>query len=222
MKIILSFDDGHISDIRAARLMRQYGFTGTFYIPNKSILGNMIMSLKEIREEIIVKYGHNVGGHTVSHPMDMKLLSDEDLEFEIINNRAMIEQNLMKGRTYTFCYPRGRHDQRVRDMVKKCGYEEARTTEVLCIKNSSGDSFQTPTTIHMFQRNEYEGIHWPVMARLWFLKALEASQTDDKAFFSLWGHSKELDAQNDWEHFEQFLKFMQEKMNSGKSELSTV
>lgn len=206
VKTIISFDDGHVSDMRAARLLHDHFFKGVFYLPSAKA-GNVIpMTLQEVKTGI-VDLGHEIGGHTVTHPMDMKLLSDDDLGFEIVNNRQMI-MGMFKQQATKFCYPRGRHDERVREAVKAAGYAEARTTRVLEITNSLMDPYQTPTTIHMFQREEYKGRHWLELAEEYYLKALNASRTDETVFFSIWGHTKELDAQNDWERFEGFLKFM--------------
>lgn len=208
MKVIISFDDGHVSDLRAARLLHKYGLIATFYIPSSKVGDCQPMTLKEIKEGII-DLGHEVGGHTVSHPMDMKLLDDAELGFQIINNRMMLMQ-MFKQPALKFCYPRGRHDERVRKAVEAAGYSEARTTKVLEISNKLADPFQTPTTIHMYPREEYTGRSWLEVAEEYYLKALEASQSDDNVYFSIWGHTKELDRQEDWERFEMFIKFMHE------------
>jgi peptidoglycan/xylan/chitin deacetylase (PgdA/CDA1 family) len=203
MKVVISFDDALVGDIKAAKLLTKYGFKGTFYVPSGAAGRHTPMSLKEIREQIVLK-GHEIGGHTVNHPQDMKLLSDEDLEYQVKNNKMLIELLLVKGEITKFCYPRGRHDQRVRDAIKKAGYTEARTTQVFQIRNETGDPFQTPTTIHMFPRSEYNGEDWLSLAKDYFNVAL-----GDGEFFSLWGHTNELDQYHYWGKFEEMLQFMQ-------------
>lgn len=203
MKIEISFDDGQIGDIRAASLLHKHGFKGTFYIPSCEVPKTQKLSLKEIREMLVLKYGQELGGHTVSHPMDMKLLDDEQLEFEIVNNKYMIEHLLTKSPITKFCYPRGRHDQRVRDAVRKAGYTEARTTQVLHF-TLPVDPFQTPTTIHMFQREEYEDRDWFSLAKEMF----QIAKDRNADMFSLWGHANEIDRQGDWGRFEELLEFI--------------
>lgn len=198
MRIEISFDDCNISDLKAARLMAKHGFSGTFYMPSAQVPGTQLLTLKEIKEGIF-DLGHEIGGHTVSHPMDMKLLDDAKMKFEVENNMFLCSL-IMKRLPTKFCYPRGRHDERVRAAVRAAGYLEARTTVVLKTRNDSGDPFQTPTTIHMFPREDYNGVHWLEVAR-----AALASAVDTGGFFSLWGHSKELDRQGDWEKFEEML-----------------
>ncbi len=203
LKIDISFDDGLVGDLRAAKLLTQYGFTGTFYIPN-----NCQLSPREVKE--IVNMGHEVGGHTVSHPMDMKLLDDKQLAFEIGNNMAWLEH--LSGKPVTkFCYPRGRHDQRVRDAVKSYGYKEARTTQVMKGVNESGDPYQTPTTIHMYPRDEYNEKNWFHMAEDCLRVSIwRRDTTTDPCFFSLWGHTNELDRFGYWQSFEEILDVMQQ------------
>jgi peptidoglycan-N-acetylglucosamine deacetylase len=219
MKIEFSFDDGHVSDMRVAKLLSQYGFKGTFYNTNIQLNGTIKMSLKEMADTLL-KEGHEIGSHTITHPMDMKGCGDEQLKFELENSKYGPEKAMSKslaGRKITkFCYPRGRHDERVRKAVKDAGYEEARTTRVLQVQNDTGDPYQTPTTIHMFPRKEYNGVPWYDMAVKEFNRAAEIEKGGAKdVFFHVWGHSKELDAYDYWEQFEDLLRFL-------RTQLSTV
>lgn len=216
LNVQISFDDGNESDIRAARLLKHYGFVGTFYIPSNEVAKTKLLDLKDIHEIIVNECGQEIGGHTVNHPMDMKLLDEKQLQFEIGNNKKLCEMLLAKKPITKFCYPRGRHNELVREWVYKMGYKEARTTRVLQIENDTKDPFQTPTTIHMYPRDEYEGKDWFDLAREYFDKALEASKSSDEVFFSLWGHTTELNRiEFGWEKFEEMLKIMKEKLSTG-------
>ncbi len=215
LKIEISFDDCNIGDLRAAQLLNKYGFTGTFYMSSQPVKGTQQLTLKEVYEGLLMK-GMNIGGHTVSHPMDMKACSNEQLKFECENNRFLCHllnyrANGEKCRTDKFCYPRGRHDERVRAAVKAAGYLEARTTQVKKIQNDSGDPFQTPTTIHMFARDEYAGEDWLDLAKSYFKSAMELhAQGKEGVFFSVWGHTKELTEHAEWNKFEELLKHVRE------------
>lgn len=208
MRIEFSFDDGCLGDQRAAALLEKYGFRGIFYYPNNPVVADSYLSIKEIAA--IGKAGHEIGGHTHSHPLDMKLLNDEDLEYEIGANKALIEYVIFRRQRQAtkFCYPRGRHDERVREAVKRAGYKEARTTVVLKT-DLPEDPFQTPTTIHMFPREEYKGVPWLELAKKYFLIALEKG---DKGYFHLWGHTNELDRHQEWKKFEELLAFIKERI----------
>lgn len=209
MQIVISFDDGLTSDIRAAKLLHKYGFKATFYITSAQIRGTSQLSLKEIKDGILA-YGHELGGHTVSHPMDIKLLPPDKLKFEIENNKLMIEMLLEKKPITKFCYPRGRHNEEVHAAVKAAGYKEARTTIVMETCNYSQDPFRTPTSVHMFPREEYKGRHWLEVGKELFMKAKNSPVRIPEQFFSLWGHTNELDRNDDWGNFEALLAFMNE------------
>lgn len=221
LDIRISFDDCNLGDLRAAKLLKQYGFTGTFYMPSCQVRGTQLLTLKEVFDGLL-RQGMELGGHTVSHPMDMKACSNEQLKFECENNRFLcqlltyraanaqvpLDPNLIVTK---FCYPRGRHDERVRKAVAEAGYSEARTTVVRKIENESGDPLQTPTTIHMFAREEYAGEDWLDLAESYFKSAVELHASGKQGiFFSLWGHTKELTEHAEWGKFEEILKFMRD------------
>lgn len=208
MRIEISFDDCLEHDLKVANLLDWYDLKATFYYPNVyPAAKTRSLEMKEVYQKLALK-GHTIGGHTTQHPPDLKLCTDEDLKFQIEENKKTIEYffNKKENSCTKFCYPRGRHDQRVRDAVKAAGYTEARTTRVLQIRNDTGDPLQTPTTIHMFPREEYHGVPWLEVANTMLDKALEASETDDSVFFSIWGHSNELEVNNDWDNFEKILE----------------
>lgn len=178
--------------MRLAGLLRQYGLPATFYIPNCC----------ELSEDQIIELGRDfgIGGHTVSHYQDLKSLSDAMIYCEVMDNKTWLED--LVGRDIDrFCYPRGRYNDRVKDIVKICGFKSARTTIVL--RTGSDDPFQTDTTIHVFQRREYGGRSWIEVAKEWAQKASEAG-----GIFHIWGHSKELDRFSEWERLEEFFKWL--------------
>lgn len=204
MKIIFSFDDGHISDIRAAALLQKYGFSGTFYIPSSEVPKTEQLGLDGLKE--LIDRGMELGGHTVSHFHDLKALDDRKLKFEIENNKLMLEMITNKQVT-KFCPPRGRYDERVLKAIKDAGFLESRTTKVL-VTDIPEDPYITHTTIHMFPRAEYEGRHWFDIVPEKFTEALLKG---DKGMFSVWGHSRELDQRpSDWDFFEELLRRVKE------------
>lgn len=213
MRIEISFDDGHVSDLRAARMLSERGLTGTFYFPSNQCPRTTRLTLEELVK--IHAMGHEIGGHTVNHPMDMKLLTDDELKFEIGDNKLMIETLVTKKPITKFCYPRGRHDTRVRQAVKDAGYLEARTTRVLELVNMTEDPFNTGTTVHMFERSEYDGVPWWAVAEEWLKTAAEMDEVPSTVpmVFSLWGHSWELDRDCGWERFAETLDLIKSKLS---------
>jgi len=194
----ISLDDGHTDDLYAVELLEEYGLAEylTLYIPTlQTKLSNQ--QIKYLAQKV------TIGGHTVTHPMDMKICSDEQLVYEIVEGRKEL-QEITGQEVKSFCYPRGRYDDRVIEFVKKAGFTEGRTTDVLAIKEPK-DIFKKGTTVHMFARKEYEGKDWLDVAKERFQKALEQD-----GYFHVWGHTWELSENKDWRKFEDLLAYLKE------------
>lgn len=67
--ISITFDDGYLSQYKAAELLERYGYRGTFYIPaafvGNEFEGRLLMSWSEL--ETLQNKGHEIGAHTFSH-----------------------------------------------------------------------------------------------------------------------------------------------------------
>jgi len=192
-----SFDDGSIFDKKIAQLLEKYGFMGTFYIPS-----NCDLSPKIIKQ---ISLKHEIGGHTETHPMDMKLLSYKNLVLEIKNNKEWLKE--LTGQPMDkFCYPRGRYNDNVIDVLKDEDFREGRTTQVLRT-DIPEDPFRRDTTIHIYERSEYKGVPWHKMARTMFDKAKEKD-----GYFHLWGHGWEINRDKNWHKFEKLLEYIKDNI----------
>jgi|ETNvirnome_2_300_1030623.scaffolds.fasta_scaffold06717_3 peptidoglycan/xylan/chitin deacetylase (PgdA/CDA1 family) len=194
MRIEFSFDDGHKLDLNVTELLAKYNFTGTFYIPSScELTEDEICFLNKV---------HTIGGHTVSHPQDMKLLDDAQLYRQIQENKDWLEKVIGEDIT-KFCYPRGRYDERVKKAVKDAGYEMARTTKIQCFSEPE-DPYETHTAVHVFQRPELKEADWLLYAKAEFHRQLERPDS----VYHVWGHSWEIDRDDNWDRFEELLKLM--------------
>jgi len=88
MRVISSWDDGHPMDLVIADALKQNNIDGIFYIPNSNG-GRQVIKSYEIKH--LSKLGFEIGGHTFSHPNDLKELSKEQLHDEIIKNKYWLE-----------------------------------------------------------------------------------------------------------------------------------
>ena len=70
MNIITSWDDGYSKDMKIFALLSYYNLWGIFFLSNCDVQLSRT-DVKKIGEKF------QVGGHTVSHPQDMKRLSKE-------------------------------------------------------------------------------------------------------------------------------------------------
>jgi len=189
---ITSWDDGRKQDLELAAMLLNLKIPAIFYIP----------TCTELSDQRIIDLARHfeIGGHTKTHPQDLKLLDDAALLEEIGSNAEWL-RGLTGQRVTSFCYPRGRYNDNVIEVVKAYGFENARTTVVLNTEIPI-DSFRIKTTIHVHpSRVEYGGRKWFELANeLWeWVK-------NEGGYFHLWGHSWEIEKYQLWDELESFLR----------------
>ena len=121
--VVITFDDGWQSKYEDAfRVLKQYGFTATFFIYTNAIgNGPAFMTWDEVEE--MQKAGMTIGAHSRTHPELTK--KDVSLAKEINGSRDDIQRNL--GTTPDlFAYPYGDWDDRVAAAVRAAGFRAAR------------------------------------------------------------------------------------------------
>lgn len=202
MVIETSWDDGHKLDLKVAELLKKYNLPGTFYIVLDNIGKEDYLTWDDIKK--ISEMGFEIGSHTMTHQLDLKLLFDDELKYELQTSKEMLETALGKPVT-KLCYPRGRYDDRVLKMAEHAGYTYGRTTKVLSVDNPEEGNLEVPTTIHVYQRKEYDGVPWEAVALDCMASAIAQEGT-----FHLWGHSWEIDRDNNWKKLEAMFKTIQE------------
>lgn len=192
--ILASWDDYSADNLRLADLLKFYGLPGIFFVecgaPQK---------LEQIRQLAIL--GFEIGGHTFSHPADLKLLNDEDLKFEISGAKMIVENAIGKPVRW-FAYPRGKFDERVKRIVAEAGFEFARTT-----RNGFGGPALEREAWHCFQRQEYMGEDW-----LKYLKEIadlyDPECAGDNNKIHIWGHANEISKNNEWKKLEELFEYL--------------
>ena len=84
----------------------------------------LLMSLEQLRN--LHAHGHEIGSHTLSHPLLPQLSADE-LQRELTQSRRLLQETL-NADIPGLCYPNGSHDQRTIDAAHAAGYSYACTT----------------------------------------------------------------------------------------------
>ncbi len=124
--VALTFDDGGLDNYTVAfPLLKQYGFTATFFVITKTVGRDGQMSWEQLQE--MVAAGMSVQSHSVSHP-DLRGVSDEKLRSELVDSRQAITEAVGEP-GYAFCYPSGACDERVVEAVRSAGYVMAVVTD---------------------------------------------------------------------------------------------
>ena len=220
-KIIVttSWDDGNVLDVRLAELLDKYGVKGTFYIaPNMPRMSN--------DEIIAISNRHEIGAHTMDHPL-LTEISSEEIKKQIAQSRDYLEKIIGK-QVKMFAYPSGDYNTAIIDIVKLLGFKGARTTRDWSWTKPA-DAFEIPTSLHVYPhplrpsvgsvRAGFRPIfhNLPKIIRYRFPLKTVFSCKDlflamfDRAYadggvFHIWGHSWEIDRYNLWEDLENLLK----------------
>lgn len=193
-RVCLSFDDYHPLNLRIDEILHKEGICATFFIETREKAAQL-----QIRE--LFERGHEIGAHTIHHPMDLKLLHGVEAMSEIEGSKKMIESIIQRPCT-VFAYPRGRFNDDVVAMVKKAGFEEARTTHVL--KTECEDVLRMPTTVQIFNgRKEYNGRPWLQLAKFYLDHVVKNGGT-----LHIWGHANELEREGYWYEFEELVSLL--------------
>jgi peptidoglycan/xylan/chitin deacetylase (PgdA/CDA1 family) len=207
-----SWDDGHELDLKLASELAAHGMAGTFYlaprcreIPLAKRLGPNAM--RELAER------HEIGGHTLTHPR-LTHVPPQEARSEILDGKNAIEESI--GRSVTsFCYPYGAYAEDHPDMVRAAGFTMARTVD----RFHTGlprDLFRMGTTTHAY-RHLVDGPqvlrrarslrqaaalwrNWDVLGRRLFEDVRQSG-----GVFHLWGHSWEVEANDDWSRLRSVL-----------------
>lgn len=127
--ILLTFDDGYAGHYDYVYpLLKKYGYPATFSIYTAKVgkkLGRSSLTWEQLREmakDPLV----TIAAHSVTHPPDLRTLTDTQLQTEIVESKQVLEQQLGIPIHY-FTYPEGKYDARVAQLVEAADYQAAFT-----------------------------------------------------------------------------------------------
>ncbi len=119
--VSLTFDDGNADQAAAAASMRTAGLAGTFYITDSWIGAPGYLTGAQLSE--MNAAGHEIGGHTVTHP-DLIDIDLAEASRQICNNRATLQG--WGYRPVSFAYPFSDSNAAVAGALRSCGYATGR------------------------------------------------------------------------------------------------
>ena len=161
----VTFDDAYVDIAGALRVLERLGVPATIFASTAFADEGRPLDVPELAGEAAARperlatmtwdqlrdaagRGVTIGSHTINHA-HLPALSDEELERELGESRARVEDEL--GRPCTlFAYPYGEHDARVRAAVQRAGYDAA---FALWAGSSRRDRFALPR-IDLYRRDE--------------------------------------------------------------------
>jgi len=125
--IIITFDDGHISNYAYAfPILHDYGFAATFFVTVKNINSSDGVDYRQLRE--MADNGMSIQSHTMTHPF-LSDLSPEEIRWELQESKSILEENLSRQVDH-LALPGGRCNSAVRKLAMEVGYQTMCTSAV--------------------------------------------------------------------------------------------
>lgn len=228
LTVTTSWDDGHVLDMRLSGLLDRYGLPATFYIAPRSTELEPSSRLDDHQIRELAKR-FEIGGHTLTH-RPLTSLPPKEAEAEIGQGKAYLE-DITQVRLTSFCYPRGVYAGTHVKMVEKAGFSYARTTRRYVTKPPT-DPLQAGTTVHAYRHlMDWRGFYrrllatrriratavsllkWDELAVRLFDELLESQTLTCQNIFHLWGHSWEIEANDDWKRLEHVFDHISERVD---------
>ncbi len=206
--VTFSFDDGVTQDIRVIELLNKYGLKGTFNL-NSGLLGRdysfthegkMIDGRKLRKEDIRAIYeGQEVAAHTCTHPK-LPTLTDEEVLRQVDEDRRALSA-LVGYEVRGMAYPGGgqNYDDRVVELVSRCGIQYARTTNTRYGMDIQKDLLRFHPTAYFF--------YWEKCLQT--AKDFLALEAEEPKLLYIWGHAYEIDMmEKGWEKIEELFALL--------------
>jgi len=207
--VTTSWDDGHKLDIKLARLLQKYDVKGTFYI-SQFYFSN---TLTEAEIQELDAY-HEIGAHTLTH-VDLTSIALDQAKEEIEGSKLYLEK-VLSHEINMFSYPKGHYNREIMEIVEKSGFLGARTCNHGSLEppknpyewqislHASNGSPLTTLRIWMKSKISIKAIFdWELRAKLLFDLFLKTG-----GIYHIWGHSWEIDKQDNWSKLQRVLQYI--------------
>jgi peptidoglycan-N-acetylglucosamine deacetylase len=229
MLITTSWDDGHPSDLRLADLLIEAGLAATFYLPRCSQRETLN---EKATSELAKRF--EIGAHTLDH-LALTTLELSKARQQTADSKSWIE-DITGIPCDMFCPPLGKFNASHVEVMKQCGFIGFRTVELGSVRPMvKGSNFvELPTTVQAHPHTNFAYLKnatrrfrlrtivdtlslwrerdWQVRAARLLKKAQEQN-----GIFHLWGHSWEIDENNQWSNLRILLRQMSELVVSGQA-----
>ena len=117
--IVLTFDDGHVSNYEAALpILLEHRLRATFFVTAGRIGTGETMNWQQIRA--LRASGMEIGSHTLTH-RPPATLDDDALRYELVESRHVLEDGLGEAVT-SISSPTGFFNPRMRALAREAGY----------------------------------------------------------------------------------------------------
>lgn len=132
-EVVFTFDDGGVSNLRAAKLLKEREEKGYFFITTSKIGDNCFLDRKGVLE--IDKMGHIIGSHSHTHPMIFKSLSYHKMLEEWRVSKDILE-NILGKKVEVCSIPGGDSDSKTYESALEVGFSKIFDSEPIVKKRS--------------------------------------------------------------------------------------
>ncbi len=122
----MTFDDGHVTNLDAARSLARRGWSGTFFVNPGAVGTAGYLSWPQLKE--MCEMGMSIQSHALNHRYQDELASAEQFE-ELSRSRQMIEAELGQAVT-VYAPPGGRTSRDTVRLARQAGYTMMNTSRV--------------------------------------------------------------------------------------------
>ena len=203
--LTFSYDDGMLNDVRLIDIFNKYNLKATFNIStgkysseDAAYRENWIWNYmkKSHVTELFTDSVHEVAVHGYSH-VALATLTEDEIKQEVLLDRKTLEEqfgSIIRG----MAYPKGSYDDKVVDVLKKCGIAYSRTINDTESFDLPSDWLRLGATCHHNHNRLME------FAR----EFVDMTVCEDAKLFYLWGHTYEFYENDNWNVIEKFCEFM--------------
>lgn len=197
-------------------MLGEYGLKATFYISpdNHEFTQGDLLTSHQIRG---IADHFEIGAHTLTH-RSLPTISISEAETEIVGSKMVLEY-IVGSPVNTFCYPRGAYTGAHVQLVKAAGYRYART--VARYKFGVKNPYEAGTSLHIYNHGSavelwrtakfarfhpvaaWRYLEWSALGRAMFDNVVQQG-----GIFHVWGHSWEIDRNDDWQPLEDFFRYI--------------
>lgn len=198
--VTFSFDDGVRQDLRLMELFRRYDIHATFNLNSGLFDDGHTWNYRGIevgrlsRKEVEKSYnGFELAVHTSHHP-DLVQMSPEGVMDEVYSDRKTLEE-ITGAPVQGMAYPYGTWNRQTVDILASLGICYSRTVQSTHTFGFPENYLTWHPTCHYMEPDAPELINQ-------FL----SENGESLSLFYLWGHSYELDGNDNWELIEEFCR----------------
>jgi len=205
--VTFSYDAGVTQDVRLVELLNRYNLKATFNLNSEllgkegSLLGGKLRHNKNLRKDVPYIYaGHEVAAHTLTHPF-LPDCSEGEIIRQVEQDRLNLSE-LVGYEVVGMAYPCGgeNNNDRVAKVIQEhTGIQYARTI-------TSTFSFAPQKNLYRFNPTVYHVMEPEQLFALGEKFVKMDAQTPQ--IFYIWGHSYELDIEDNWAKLEDFFRLI--------------